>query len=436
MNEANRLARVGIAGRWLLGAACTAVLLCGCQPKNTYQEPPPPPVTVANPEARTVVQALEFTGTTQPYALVDVRARVEGFLLSIDFDEGTSVKEGDLLFQIDPKPFQAVLAQAQASEKLGVARLASAKAEVKRTLAEVKNAEEQLMRVEAAVRVSPGAVTDEEIESKKTAVLTAKAAVDAANASVASSEAEIAAAKAQITQAELDLSYCRVVSPIDGRVGRRLVDVGNLVGSGESTVLTNIVSYDPIYVFFNVNENDLLQFMKESEARDPEQTESEVKLNLPIKVGLADSGDYPFPGVAEYGDLAVDQSTGTYLIRGKLANKRRRIPPGAFARIKIPRDEKEALLIDPRAVSRDQTGAYLLVVDSNNVVERRDVELGGEYDGLQAVRGKVGPKDRVIVNGLQRARPGSKVTPEVKQAEAPAAPEATAEETPASDSEE
>lgn len=442
MNEAYRLARIGIASRYLLVASCATVLICGCQPQNTYQEPPPPPVTVANPELRTVVKALEFTGTTQPYALVDVRARVEGFLLSIDFEEGTSVKEGDLLFQIDPKPFEAILAQAQASEKLGVARLASAKAEVKRTLAEVKNAEEQLMRVEAAVRVSPGAVTDEEIESKKTAVLTAKAAVDAANASVASSEAEIAAAQAQVTQAELDLSYCRVVSPIDGRVGRRLVDVGNLVGAGESTVLTNIVSYDPIYVFFNVNENDLLQFMKESETEDPKLREAEVKLNQPIQVGLADTGDYPISGVAEYGDLAVDQSTGTYLIRGKLPNKRRMIPPGAFARVRVPRGEIEALLIDPRAISRDQTGAYLLVVDSEDVVERRDVQLVGQYDGLQAVSGSISAEDRVIVNGLQRARPGRKVVPQMKEPATPEVPKETEgsepapEETPASDSEE
>ena len=406
----------------------TVLIATGCQDANVYQEPPPPPVTVALPELRNVVEALEFTGTTQPYALVDIRARVEGFLLSIDFEEGTAVKEGDLLFQIDPKPFEAILAQAVASEKLATAQRESARAELQRSEAEVENATSQVKRVEQALRVSPGAVTEEELYEKRTAVLTARAAVDAAKAAIASAEAEIAAAKALVTQANLDLSYCRVVSPINGRAGRKLVDVGNLVGSGESTVLTNMVSYDPVYVFFNVNENDLLKFIGEQVDRNGALDNEEVKLNQPIQVGLGDDDTYPFDGIAEYSDLAVDQSTGTYLIRGVVPNKKRLIPPGAFARVRVPRGEIEALLIEPRAIGRDQSGAFLLVVGKGDVVERRNIELAGKYEGLQAIAGDISANDRVIVNGLQRARPGAKVAPQ--PLEKPTVQAAPAEQSP------
>lgn len=440
MNAAPRSFRPGVSGRCLI-VACCAALLCGCQEPNVYQEPPPPPVTVANPAVRTVVQALEFTGTTQPFASVDIRARVEGFLESIDFVEGTAVKAGDLLFQIDPKPFEATLAQAEASEKLAVAQRATAQAEVESNKAELKRAKDDVQRVERANRLTPGAVTEDEIQTKRTSVLTAQAAVDASLASVASAEAQIAAAKALVIQAELDLGYCRVTSPIDGRVSRRLVDIGNLVGAGESTLLTTVITHDPVYVYFNVNENDLLKFIDETITKDGRLPSEEIKLNQPIELGLGDDDAYPFRGVAEYTDSVIDASTGTCEIRGVLENESRRIPPGAFARVRVPLQELEALLIDPRAVSRDQTGAFLLVVGGDDVVERRNVELVGKYDGLQAVAGDIGPKDRVIVNGLQRARPGAKVSPQMeepKSSEARVAKptEEPETETPASEHEE
>ena len=176
----------------------SCLFTAGCQPKNVYQEPPPPPVTVAHPELRTVVDTIEFTGTTEAVEMVDIRARVEGFLLSIDFEEGKGVKKGDLLFQIDPRPFEAALAQADASVKLAMARLQSAKAELARAAAEVTNAETQVSRVERAIAISPGAVTREELDLRRTAVLTAKAAADAARAAIASANAEIEAGKALV----------------------------------------------------------------------------------------------------------------------------------------------------------------------------------------------------------------------------------------------
>jgi len=398
----------------------------GCQPANVYQPPPPPPVTVANPELRTVVDTIEFTGTTEAVEMVDIRARVEGFLLSIEFDEGTAVKEGKLLFQIDPRPFQATLAQADASVKLAMARLESAKAELARAAAEVTNAEAQVRRVKNAIAISPGSVTQEELDLRNTAVLTAKAAEDAAQAAIASAKAEIEAGKALVQQADLDLSYTRVRSPIDGRAGRKLVDVGNLVGAGESTLLTNVISYDPVYGFFTVSETDLLKFNRQQIEREASSSsDEEMKLDRTIFLGLGDEEGFPHEGKADYADLAVDQSTGTFLIRGVFPNAKRLIPPGAFIRVQVPGDEIKVLLIDERAIGRDQAGPYLLVVDPNNTVERRTVQLSGKYHGMQAVSGPIDPEDRVIVNGLQRARPGAKVAPQQRQ---PAAdPTGTAE---------
>ena len=395
----------------------------GCQPKNEYQEPPPPTVTVANPVLKTVVQAKAFTGTTEAVSRVDLRARVEGFLDSIDFTEGQEVSTNDLLFTIDPRPFEASLAQAEASVQLAHAQVASGKADENRAIAEVANANAQLARAEKAA--ASGAITASEIDVLKTAVLTARAGVEAAKASITSAEAQIAAGKAQVTQAKLNLDYTKVRAPIDGRVSQRHVDIGNLVGSGESTLLAELVQYDPIYAFFTIDENDLLRFnrqhLEERNAADAEakstpaeeeDEDKEMRLNQKIFIGLGDEQGFPHEGVADYADLGVDQSTGTFLIRAVIPNPDRLIPPGAFIRVQVPQKEIEALLIDERAIGRDQAGAYLLVVDSKNVVDRRVVTVGETYDGLQMISGPISAEDRVIVRGLQRARQGAVVSPQ------------------------
>ncbi len=410
---------------------CTA--FSGCQPANQYQEPPPPPVTVAYPELKTVVASKDFTGTTEAVNMVAVRARVEGFLESIEYEEGEEVKEGDLLFTIDARPFEAELAKAEASVELARAQVASGEAEEKRAVAEVANANAQLARSEKAA--ASGAITQAEIDLLKTAVLTARAGVEAARAAIASAQAQIAASGALVTQAKLNLDYTKIRSPIEGRAGRRLVDLGNLVGAGESTLLTNLIQYDPIYAFFAINENDLLQFNREHLAKAKEEGKAgkkEIKLNRPLFIGLGDEEGHPHEGRADFADLAVDESTGTYLIRAVVPNPDRLIPPGAFIRVRVPTEEIEAVLVDERAIGRDQAGSYLLVVDSNDVVERRIVTLGATYDGKQAVSGPIGPEDRVIINGLQRARPGAKVTPKMAASEEkpPAEEDSTAEPKP------
>ena len=391
----------------------TIVTLAGCQPANEYQQPPPPTVTVAYPLVKNVIESKEFTGTTEAINMVEVRARVEGFLDSIEFEEGKSVEAGDLLFRIDPRPFEAALAQARSRVQLAKARIASGQADEKRAVAEVANANAQLARGERAA--AGGAVTESELDLLKTAVLTARAGVDAAKASIASAQAELAAGEAMVTRAELDLEYTEVRSPIKARAGRRLVDVGNLVGAQDTTLLTHLVQYDPIYAFFTINENDLLEFNRRNVAErgtNVEPSEEEIRLNIPLFIGLGDQEDYPYEGNADFADLAVDESTGTYLIRAVVPNPDRVIPPGAFIRVRVPTEEVEAVLVDERAIGRDQAGAYLLVVGKENVVERRTVTVGVTYDGKQAVTGPIGAKDRIIVNGMQRARPGAKVDPQ------------------------
>jgi len=345
--------------------------------------------------------------------MVDIRARVTGFLETIEFEEGKAVEKGDLLFTIDARPFQAALAQAEASVELAKARVASGEAQKLAAEAEVANANAQLARSKKAA--ASGAVTQSEIDVLITAVLTARAAVDGAKAAITSARAEIAAGEALVAVAQLNLDYTKVRSPIKARAGRRMVDVGNLVGAGESTLLTKLVQYDPIYAFFTISERDLLEFNRQQIAEASERAQSdeeELKLDRRLFIGLGDEKGFPHEGRADFADLAVDQSTGTFLIRAIIPNPDRLIPPGAFARVQVPGREIEVVLVDERAIGRDQSGAYLLVVGSDNLVERRIVTLGGKYDGMQAVEGPIGPEDRVIVNGIQRARPGSKVAPQ------------------------
>jgi len=432
----NRSASPGLLSVPVQIVLLMGMMSTGCQPKNQYEKPPLPKVTVAHLSVEMVVASKEFTGTTEAVNLVDVRARVEGFLESIEYEEGKEVEKGDLLFTIDPRPFEAKLAQAKASVQLAHAQVASGRAEEKRALAEVANANAQLARSKKAA--AQGAVTASEIDLRKTAVLTARAGVEAAKAAIASAQAEIAANEALVTQATLNLDYTKIRSPIKGRAGRGLVDVGNLVGSGESTLLTHLIQYDPIYVFFTINENDLLDFNRRHLAKassSEEPADKEIKLDRKLFVGLGDEEGYPHEGHADYADLAVDQSTGTYTIRALVANPQRLIPPGAFIRVRVPMEEVEAMLIDPRAVSRDQGGAYLLIVNSENQVERRTITLGNSYHGKRAVMGPIGPEDRIIVNGLQRARIDAKVDPQMAASAADSKAERRPEPSPSSEAE-
>ena len=390
---------------------CVAVLCgmaVGCQQKNEFVPPPPPEVTVANPVEQVVEEVNEFTGVTTPVDRVEIRARVEGFLDSIEFTEGDEVQAGQPLFVIDPRPFQADLDAANASLGVAQSERQSAIANLKQAEAQAANDEAQYNRALRASR--NGAVTEAELDELRTARDNSFANIDVMRAAIDSAEAQIAVAQAAIQQAQLDYSYTQVNSPISGRVGKRMVDVGNLVGSGESTLLTTVITYDPIYATFTVSETEYLRFMRRAIEEDGTlRPDVEEERKKEVRIGLADEEGFPHIGRFDYADLAVDQTTGTYLVRAIFPNTDLVIPAGAFVRIQVPLEARPVLLIDEVALGSDQNGSYVTVVGSDNKASRKRVTTGRLYDGKRVITGGLEKTDRVVVNGVQKARPGSEV---------------------------
>jgi RND family efflux transporter MFP subunit len=360
-------------------------ILGGCGQKNEYVEPPPPTVTVDKPFKQNVTDYLEFTGTTKAIETVDIRARVEGFLESAHFEEGTFVEKGQLLYVIDPKPYQATLDEARATLENEKVKLARAEIEYQRRV--------KLFEQKATSEAD---------------VVEWKAERDGAKIAVA-------AARAAVEKARLDLGYTVIRAPITGRIGRHQVDVDNLVGAGEYTLLTTMTMYDPIYAYFSLNENDLLRVMQM--ARDKGITVEESE-KVPLELGLADESGYPHKGQLDFADLGLEPGTGTMLLRGLFPNPGPpyRMIPGFFARVRMPiAERKNALLVTERALGIDQGGNYLLVVNDQNVVEQRHVKVGAVTEGKQVIVEGLKGDEWVVVKGLQRAIPGAKVTPEHAQ---------------------
>jgi RND family efflux transporter MFP subunit len=376
-------------------AQAAAILLCiwmlaACEQRNEYMEPPPPKVTVAKPLQQEIIDYLEFTGITHAFEEVEMRARVAGFLQSMEFTPGTKVEKDDLLFVIEPSEYQAELDAAEAE-------LGSAEATLKR-------AQTEFARAQKLFKQKAGAQTD---------VVKWRGERDVARAAVLR-------AKAKVEKAGLDLSYTKVTAPITGRVSRNLVDMGNLVGEGEPTLLTTITRFDPMYAYFNLNERDLLKVMamnrKEIEKKglDPAK-DSQAKADLTVSLGLANEEGYPHQGIVDFTESGVDPATGTLQLRGVFPNPgpAKVLIPGLFTRLRMPIDKREnALLVTERAIGSDQSGRYLLTVNSENVVEKKPVRMGRLVDGLRVIEEGLQLDDRVVVNGIQRARPGAKVDPE------------------------
>lgn len=385
-----RPARRARRSAWIGWVALAGAALAGCA-GNQYEAPPPPDVTVARPIEREVTTYGEFTGRTVSVESVDVRARVQGILQQMSFRPGTDVAKGDLLFVIEPTLYQARVQQAEAD-------LAGAEARS-------RAAAEQLAITQEIFARKAGSKAD----------LVAKTqARDEAGAAVARARADLAAA-------QLDLSYTHIYAPIAGRIDRNYVDVGNLVGAGEATLLATIVREKPIYVYFSVSERDLLDHPELVDTGTPAGGE-------PIRVylGLGDEVGFPREGTLDFTSNRVDPSTGTIELRAVFPNKDGRILPGLFIRVRVPFLRGPALLVPDAAIQADQNGRYLLVVGKDDVVEQRSVVVGPADGDLRVITSGVSKNDRVVVRGLQRARPGAAVKPTMQEAGAAASPAAAA----------
>jgi RND family efflux transporter MFP subunit len=361
------------------GAALASLLLAAaCGRGEEPGGPPPPEVVVAAARRGAVPDRREYVGNVRAVAEIEVRARVRGYLVEQLFEDGQLVEAGQVLFRIDPEPFEVALAEARG-------RLASAAAEAQRAEHDYRRAKELFDSNVVSVSV---------LDQRRAERDAARAARESAEAAVRSSE--------------LDLSWCTVRAPIAGRIGRRLVDIGNLVGeSGQDTVLARIVQVDPVHVYFAPTELDRLDVLQGArEGRIPQERVGAI----PIELRLGDGTPYPHPGVLDYVDPTIDPTRGTVTVRARVPNPEGDLKPGEFVRVTaVFPDVTDAVLVPQRAVQQEQAGTFVLVVGPDGVVENRAVELGVAHGGLQQIRSGVAAGERVIVDGLQKARPGSPV---------------------------
>jgi len=371
-------------------ASLLLVTLEACQEKTAYKPPPPPRVTVGTPARQEVTDYLELTGNTQAVNTVQLRARVQGYLEKVFFQDGQVVKKGQPLFQIERDTYVAKLKQAEGQILTQQARLEHAKTE--------------FARFSSLVQQRAAAQTD----------------VDQWRDARDSAEGALREAKAARDLARLDLGYTLVTAPFDGRIDRRLVDPGNLVGAGENTILAQMSQLDPIYVYFTVNDLDLRRLLRET-GGIPGQTQSK---KLPVLVGLPNEEGYPHQGYLDFAAISLTTTTGTLLVRGVLPNPDDKILPGLYARVRLPVEEQSAALLVPqKAVGYDQIGSYVLVVNDKNVVERRNVKTGPVVNGSIVIEEGLTGNERVVVEGLLYAVPGREVTPEPEKAPVAGSPQ-------------
>ena len=361
----------------MLGAASAA-----CHKLTPPAQAPPAAVTVAKPVPKRLAEWDEFTGRLGAVASVEVRARVSGYLQSTHFKEGSEVKEGDLLFIIDPRRYDAELARTNAEFSRAQAGLDLAIGEADR----------------ASKLVLTKAISTEEADVK------AKARSGA--------EAALAAAKASVDQAKLEVEFTRVTAPISGRIGRKLVTEGNLITGGPNgaTMLTQIVQLDPIYCYFDVDERSALKYR---ELARTGKRESALFTPIPAQMGLANQEGFPHEGKVDFVDNEISATTGSIKARGVFDNKDRLMTPGFFAHVRIPgTGDYEAMLVRDTAIASDQGKPFVYVVGADGKAMPRNVVTGPLEDGLRIVREGLQAEDRVVINGLMAVRPGAVVKAE------------------------
>src|SRR5438093_7200911 len=363
--------------RWAPLAAALVLSSCGPRPAPA---PPPPKVKVVQAVAREITEWDEYTARLDAIDSVEVRPRVSGYLQSIHFQDGAIVHKGDLLFLIDPRPYEAALHRAEADVELAKSRLALARKNFAR----------------AADLLASHAISQEESDIRESNLRQAEASVEEAQAAV--------------DAARLDVEFTHVSAPVARRVGRKLVTEGNLITGGvgtQGTLLTTIVSLDPIYAYFDADEGALLKYSRLARLG---QRPSSREYKNPVRVALADEEGFPHEGVMDFVDNQVDRGTGTIVGRALLPNADLSLIPGLFARLRLPGSGRyRAILLPDEAIGSDQSQKFVYLVDGDSKAQYRTVKIGPLVDGLRVVREGVGPEDWVVVAGLQRVRPGLNV---------------------------
>jgi membrane fusion protein (multidrug efflux system) len=376
-----------------LAGACLAVSLAACNSSEGADKakqaaappPPPPPVVVVEVVQKTVPIYREYVGQTDARDTVEIRARVQAFLEAQHFTEGTVVEKDQLLFTLDKREYETKLRQTKAELDVALARLSKAATDERRLrpLAERK------------------AVPQQDYDDAAANLLAAKAAVEAA--------------RSQVAEAELNLSYTAIYSPITGLIGQRLVAPGNLVGRGEATLLDTVSSIDPIRVNFTISEADYLRFMAQRKERG--------NVAVPLDLELADGSVFPHKGEIVIFDRAADTKTGTFTVVAEFPNPERELRPGQFGRVRgVAETARDAIVIPKRAVQEIQGTKTVLVVGADDMVALRTIQPGETVGDLLIVRDGLKPGERVIVDGVQKARPGSKVNPSLDAAGSPPGP--------------
>lgn len=406
----------------LLYGLLAMLCLAGCaDPSATpQQQQGPVEVTVAQPLVMKTLDWDPYTGRLAPIESVDVRARVNGYLQSHHFAEGQLVEKGQLLFVIDPRPYEATLAQARASREEAVAlsrqteaQIAAAEARKQQVAARLQLALAQLRR--AKPLVPSGAISQDEYDEYLSEARQAEADGFAADAEIESAKAALSAAQAAIVTAEaaqqaaeLDLSYCRISAPISGRISRRLVTEGNLISGGlAATVLTTIVSVDPIHAYFDANEQALLKYIRLDLS---EKRTSSRDVKTPVYMALIDEEGFPHKGYIDFVDNRVDQETGSIRARAIFPNTDEVLVPGVFVRVQTPGSaSEERVLLPDSALVTDQSSKLVYVVGEGNKLESRKVKAGRLSKGLRVITEGLDGSETVVIRGLQRCQPGLQV---------------------------